>query len=366
MSGFVLFLVGATVGGVVGWLTAGRVAPARRPSMIAPPLPEELIGSDTASHEASALKGEITFDPLASLLLERCVARVALPCALVMRERLGAAAHIVSTAGGLDARLMGIEVPLDSPAGRAITEGLPVVGAPDEKVLSIDRRDRRRYSGGGVAVPVAQGAIVHGAVLAFGEPPAGTQDCLDGLAQEVRRFAPLVVTAYTAANAARRAETDELTGLANRRAFNRFLTRDSAGERAALVLFDIDHFKDVNDSLGHPAGDAALRHVSRLVRQALRPRDTAARIGGEEFAVWLPGADLAQGQEVAERLRASLANTPFKYSGNERTITISLGVAAYPVPTKAVENLMGNADVAMYQAKRAGRNRVVASQAAAS
>ena len=363
MSGVLLFLAGAMVGAAVAWLIAVRFAVPPR-TAVAPPFPDDLFGSDTATQLASGMDAESAFEPLAYVMMERCAARVALPCALVMREKPGGSAHIAAVAGGLDNRLLGVDVPLDSPAGRAITDGLPVVGSPDEKVLNIDRRDRRQYGKGGISVPLAQGGHVYGAVVAFGEPPAGTQDALDGLAQELRRFVPLIIPAYAAAVSAKRAETDDLTGLGNRRAFNALLSRNNVGERAALVIFDVDHFKDVNDSLGHPAGDAALRHLARLVKDTLRPRDSAARIGGEEFAVWLPGADLKTGEEVAERLRARIEATPFRFAGTERVMTISCGVAAYPTPTRAVENLLVTADTALYAAKRAGRNQVVASRAA--
>lgn len=361
MNGALLFVAGAMVGAAVAWVIAVRfTTPAR--TAVAPPFPDDLLGSDTATHLASTISAESAFEPLAYVMMERCAVRVGLPCALVMRERLGGAAAIAAVAGGLDSRLLGVDVPLDSPAGRAITDGIPVVGAPDEKVVNIDRRDRRHYGGGGVAVPLAQGGQVYGAVVAFGDPPGGTQDAVDGLAQELRKYIPVIIPAYVVAASARRAETDELTGLSNRRAFNTLLSRNNVGERASLIVFDIDHFKQVNDTMGHPAGDAALRHLSRLVKETLRPRDSAARIGGEEFAVWLPGADLKRGEEVAERLRAKIAGSPFRFGGEERTMTISLGVAAYPDPIRAVENLMVSADTALYTAKRAGRNQVVASR----
>ena len=359
MSGALLFLAGAMVGAAIAWVVAVRFAePAR--TAVAPPFPDDLLGSDTATHLASAITAEAAFEPLAYVMMERCAARVGLPCALVMRERLGGAAHIAAVAGGLDNRLLGHDVPLDSPAGRAITDGIPVVGAPDEKVLNIDRRDRRHYSGGGVSVPLAQGGQVYGAVIAFGEPPGGNQDAVDALAQELRKYIPIIIPAYAAAVSAKRAETDELTGLSNRRALNALLNRNNIGERAALVVFDIDHFKEVNDTMGHAGGDAALRHLSRLVKETLRPRDSAARTGGEEFAVFLPGADLKTGVEVAERLRARIEAAPVRFGGEARVMTISCGVAAFPVPTRAVENLMVTADAALYQAKRGGRNQVVA------
>ncbi len=329
-------------------------------------MPDDLIVSDTASYIAANVSAESTFEPVAFVLLERCAGLVSLPVALVMRERPGGPASIAAVAGGLDQRLMGVEVPLESQAGRAITDGLPVVGSRDEKVIAINRGDRRRDVGGGIAVPIAQGGSVYGAIVAFGEPAIGARAAIALLTEEARKFIGVLVPAYLATTAARRAETDELTGLANRRAFEKARARNGAGERASLIVVDIDHFKSVNDELGHQAGDMALKHVARMLRQTLRPRDTAARIGGEEFAIWLPGADQATGHEVAERLRVSVEGSPFRQAGVERVITISVGVASYPTPIGALENLMGAADAALYTAKRAGRNQVVASPARAS
>ncbi len=118
----------------------------------------------------------------------------------------------------------------------------------------------------------------------------------------------------------------------------------------------------MNDTLGHPAGDAALRHLAKLVRSSLRMGDVAARIGGEEFAVWLPGADLAQGVEIAERLRAQVGERPFHLAGQEWPLTISCGVSAWPQPESQRDNLVPTADAALYQAKSEGRDRVVASR----
>jgi diguanylate cyclase (GGDEF)-like protein len=363
VTGLLLFLAGALIGGAIGWLVAIRFAHEPRTSVL-PPMPAEMNASDTATHLAANLPSESTFEPLAYVLIERCAALTAMPCALVMREKPGAAAYIAAVAGGLDSRMMAVEVHLDSPAGRALTEGVPVVGAPDEKVITIDRGDRRRYEGGGIAVPMVQGGQVYGAIVAFGES-RNPREAVEQLTAESRKFAPVIIPAYSAAISARRAETDELTGLANRRLLTRAMARLNGGERASLLIIDIDHFKKVNDTLGHQAGDAALRQVARLVKEAVRPRDTAARIGGEEFAVWLPGADGRTGNEVAERLRASVANKPFRHQGEDHLITVSVGVASYPAPVRAVDNLMTCADRALYTAKRDGRNKVIVSQAQA-
>jgi diguanylate cyclase (GGDEF)-like protein len=360
VSGALLFLGGAIVGAAAGFIVARKAGSARQLSVPAP-LPEDLLASDTATHFAEDLAGESSFEPLAYALVERCATRVGLPAAIVMREQVGGAVFIKAVAGGLDGRMLGMEVPLDSPAGRAVTGGKPVIGAPDEKVVSISRGDRRRYQGGGVSVPIAQGGRVYGAVIVFGEAPSGAQGAVDALAREVRKFAPVIIPAYAAAQAAQRAETDELTGLPNRRGLKGAMARAAGTDAAALIALDVDYFKAVNDTFGHEAGDAALRHIARLLLEAVRPKDTAARIGGEEFAIWLPGADIKAGQEIAERVRASVEAAPFRRAGSEQPITISCGVAAYPHPIKAKDGLMGAADAALYTAKREGRNRVVAS-----
>lgn len=352
-----VFLFGILLGGVAGVIVGRRWGAARaawrRPAA-------DTVGAAPAPD--TAYPAEANFEASAVSLVDRCAARVQLPCALVMRDREGAPATIVAVTEGLDQRLVGMEVPLDSPAGRAILEGVPVVGSPDEPVVQTARRDRRRPVTGGVAVPVGQGSRATGAVIAFGVPPAGGGDAVHGLSALVRLFASQLLPAHAVWVAQRRAETDDLTGLPNRRAMNGVMSRGVA-ERAALILFDIDHFKAINDTHGHPAGDAALKHLARLLRDALRGADDAARMGGEEFAVWLPGAGPETALEVAERLRAQVEKSPFRWQGQEIALTVSCGVAAYPVPIRHPDNLMATADAALYQAKRAGRNRVVAAGA---
>lgn len=154
---------------------------------------------------------------------------------------------------------------------------------------------------------------------------------------------------------------DPLTGLRNRRGLGEVMTSISVAT-GALVYMDLDEFKQLNDALGHPAGDAALVHVSRLLIQAVRDIDTVARIGGEEFAVWLPAATLERGRQVAERIRQAIAWSEWKWQGEKRTIRASLGVAACPDTSATKEGLSAQADAALYQAKRTGRDRVVVFQ----
>jgi diguanylate cyclase (GGDEF)-like protein/PAS domain S-box-containing protein len=160
---------------------------------------------------------------------------------------------------------------------------------------------------------------------------------------------------------------DELTGLYNRRELNRLLADEVTRYRryrrpAALVLVDIDHFKLVNDSYGHQAGDTVLRRVADLMQSQLRASDRIARFGGEEFAIVLPETTATQAHEVAESLRQSLASLRCKYQAGDGTlvelaITVSLGVASLPDGEGTVEDWVESADAALYFSKRTGRNK---------
>jgi diguanylate cyclase (GGDEF)-like protein len=156
---------------------------------------------------------------------------------------------------------------------------------------------------------------------------------------------------------------DGLTGLHNRRAFEDALGRtlahaDRSGEGFAVMLMDVDHFKKLNDTYGHPAGDAALRHVAKLLAGSLRQGDLAARYGGEEFVAILAGADADRARQVAERARKALASEPVVFEGATIAMTASFGVGAWPTAGRERDALLGAVDEALYAAKQGGRNRV--------
>lgn len=164
------------------------------------------------------------------------------------------------------------------------------------------------------------------------------------------------------------AVTDPLTGLHNRRFFDIHLARAAgAAEGFAVALFDIDHFKRVNDGFGHDAGDAVLREFARRLKAAVRASDLACRFGGEEFAVLMPGADADTAAAVAERIRQAVCDAAFAIPGEQLTVTVSAGVAVAPADASAPEPreaLLKRADAALYEAKRAGRNRIGMAEAA--
>jgi two-component system cell cycle response regulator len=159
---------------------------------------------------------------------------------------------------------------------------------------------------------------------------------------------------------------DALTGVFNRKHFAERLDAElvSADRKQlplSLIMFDLDHFKQVNDTFGHPAGDAVLKHVASLVKQRLRTSDILARVGGEEFAVLLRGADLQTAARVAERMRVSVATKPVFFGGQHIAVSISLGCAQREGPDETATSLVGTADRRLYAAKNGGRNRVASS-----
>jgi diguanylate cyclase (GGDEF)-like protein len=163
----------------------------------------------------------------------------------------------------------------------------------------------------------------------------------------------------------RLATLDELTGLYNRRSFfaqaERKLKRDHSSRKpTCAIMLDIDHFKPINDTYGHPVGDRVLRRVADCCQRSVRDVDLIGRYGGEEFVVLLSATDLSSALHVAERLRADVEKSSFLPEYGDPHITISLGVAEAKGERPDLSGLLNNADIAMYAAKQAGRNRVVA------
>lgn len=185
-----------------------------------------------------------------------------------------------------------------------------------------------------------------------------------------------IIASYCVENVVNRARllrsgfTDVLTGWNNRRYLQLRLKEEIArtqrdGTRLTCLMLDVDHFKRVNDTWGHAAGDAVLREIANRIDAQVRASDVAARYGGEEFVVLLPDTDEAAGQLLAERIRGAVAAEPFVLpSGDEIPITISIGVAAISPAAGSRDlktlgdALLARSDVALYRAKSAGRNRV--------
>ncbi|MVA97470.1 diguanylate cyclase [Nitratireductor sp. CAU 1489] len=160
------------------------------------------------------------------------------------------------------------------------------------------------------------------------------------------------------------ASTDSLTNCLNRRAFSSlvdgYLSRfDEVREsgNGALLVLDVDRFKAVNDQFGHESGDEALRLIAAVIQSSVRDLDLVARIGGEEFGVFLPGLDLHQTIAIAERIRAAVQAAEFAPAGERHDLSLSIGGVSF-IPPATFSQLYRNADRRLYAAKHAGRNRV--------
>ncbi len=161
----------------------------------------------------------------------------------------------------------------------------------------------------------------------------------------------------------RLAWTDTLTLTSNRRALMDALAEEYRGARRyehplTILMMDLDHFKAVNDRYGHEAGDSALRSSADAIRPLLRDTDHFARMGGEKFAILLPETDLAEGSQIAERLRRAVAGARVPSSQRTFSITVSIGVAEMHAHDAGGESILNRVDRALYEAKAEGRDRV--------
>jgi len=159
------------------------------------------------------------------------------------------------------------------------------------------------------------------------------------------------------------AETDILTSLLNLRGFRKRYDAETTaaqhtGKALSLLLIDIDYFKKINDEYGHEAGDRAIRHIAQLLRSSTRISDAVGRLGGEEFAILLPGADKQRAAKVADKLRRLVADTPLFFNETSIAMTISLGVAERAEGADDFYGLFSMTDRRLYTAKVSGRNRV--------
>ncbi len=217
-----------------------------------------------------------------------------------------------------------------------------------------------------LVIPLGQEKLpVSGVLLIAGRKPGlFSRRCRDLIDMISAQVAIRLELAYSHEQINQLTVTDGLTGIANRRAFERAmevmhtraLRRNSA---FSLIICDIDLFKKINDTCGHPFGDHVIRQVAAEMKAVVRSGDLAARIGGEEFAVLLEDTDTKGAAEVAERLRNRVEKKQIHHQGTPWPVTISSGVAAFPDDTGDPEKLINYADQALYRAKQSGRNCVV-------
>jgi diguanylate cyclase (GGDEF)-like protein len=271
-----------------------------------------------------------------------------------------AGARVAAASGGADMRLVGTLLPDDSPLGRVASGSARSMQVQGEALGDLVP-DRRQHSRTQITMLHLQdqgepiGAVAFWRFPSEPLPGAALAEVKEILHQAEPRFR----TAMTRERDRRVEATDHLTGLTNRGALERQMKR--LGEAAgALIVADLDGFESLNETLGNPAGDAALVHFANTINHVVRETDLAARTGGEEFAVWLPDTDLASALMVAGRIRERFDSSSWDWQGHSWPLSASFGVAACPESTTRLDNLMARADAALLKAKQEGRNRVAA------
>jgi len=265
--------------------------------------------------------------------------------------------RVIGVSGRGDRRLLESLLPPESEMARVAQGTLDTLVSSGEPLGGVVA-DRRSRPSSVLLMPMKRDHHAVGAVaiwLSGGREPVGAARA--ELNEALANAAPRIYRALLADQQKRAATIDPLTGLHNRRGFDETFRLITVKE-GALIYTDFDRFKTLNDTLGHPAGDAALVHFARIIREQIRSGDVPGRIGGEEFAIWLPETSLDLGARIAERIRLKLGTTAWDWRGRQWPLSASFGVAACPETSRSLDNLPAQADSALYVAKRSGRNRV--------
>jgi diguanylate cyclase (GGDEF)-like protein len=303
----------------------------------------------------------------ANRMLQRHLERTLPPTAAVVLNRNTSADRLESAT----------QLPSGSPLAKTLR------GAPSSSCLAVrsgrtHRENSERQAllscpvcaaapGASSCVPLVVGGEVIGSVLLSRPAPYDEAD-EQRIGQSVSQAAPVLANLRNLAIAERQAATDGLTGLPNKRAVTDALQRlfaqaSTVRTPLALLLLDLDHFKQVNDLRGHQVGDQVLASVGAVLRTALRGLDFVGRTGGEEFVVLLPDTDIQAALNIAERVRAAIDEMTLP--GSDVTVTGSIGVAVFPDHASTPDRLERLADAALYVAKQQGRNRVQLAEAKA-
>jgi diguanylate cyclase (GGDEF)-like protein len=320
-------------------------------------------GEFVAKQLAMVASGVQTLDGVARAGAELAQQLAQRGAVIAVQDPVNLAVTIRAVSSAADKRLLDVALQADAPVTRAVNQGIPLVTQGAEDIFGPGVPERRRRDRAGTAYPLVDGHFAVGALVLLGASIGPEGPLAEQVGRLVVELGPRLAAARAVQEAERRATSDPLTGLCNRREFERVIDRfrletQNKPEPATLLYADLDHFKQLNDTLGHAAGDAALRHVATVLQAQLRDGDLVARIGGEEFAVWLPRTPLREGLEVAERIRRSIEGSVWQWNGTPRRITTSCGIAAYPETVGDLNNLRSAADAGLYRAKQAGRNRV--------
>ena len=289
----------------------------------------------------------------------------------VVDEEEGRAVHRVARVRGPEGteQLAALEIPDDNGIAAAVLRHgftLPARGVDVAKAQVFAPEARLKGLASLKVVPLrAAGKVLGTLAVGARREDAFDDDAVRQLEVVAMQAAESIYRARLFDKTERLATTDGLTGLVNHRTFQARLDEQLAqaqryGKRLALILCDIDHFKSVNDTYGHPAGDLVLKGVARTIQKEARSTDVVARYGGEEFALVMPETDAAGALVIAERIRDRVKAVVFETGQGPLKVTLSLGIAAVPDDAKAKGALIERADACLYHAKRNGRDRSVA------
>jgi diguanylate cyclase (GGDEF)-like protein len=303
------------------------------------------------------LAGTIDLDEVLARVLEAAGAMRGVDAALVTVASTAGEKPIVATVGlsTEEAETQAVAGPPDGRVTRAVTIAYEYPASVDA-----DGGDLIRH---GVAVPIPGETSAIGYLVVFSRAPAHAFSESDkrSLGDLAGRAGPAIENARRFREARQLADLDALTGLHNRRYFHETLAREVAraqryGRRLALVVFDLDDFKAINDRIGHLAGDGVLAEVAERVRSVVRSADIACRVGGDEFGIILPESTIADAEQLSHRMQAAVAA---RQIGDAGTLQLSAGVAELQ-PEDEATRFFERADDALYRAKESGKAEVVA------
>ena len=329
------------------------------------PSPEEM----TTGNRTDELPGRLTYRPEQSTLVDEVETPSLVPRAATEKNR----GVLTLLTGALQGTIIPIDERNDLTLGRSKEAAVLI---PDPSLSRIHARVFRRQTPARMEFYIEDLSSTNGTFVA-GQRIASPTALVDGVRVNLGRRTALrfslqdVLEEQALIRASESAVRDRLTGVFNRGAFEDRLQSELAASRRrgtplALLLFDIDHFKRLNDTYGHLAGDAVLRSVAQCVQTTVRPEDVVARFGGEEFVVILRAVSPRGARVMAERVRSAIEGLGTPYNDTIIGATISVGVA-HTMNAKSVESpavFIAAADGALYEAKHQGRNRVVLAQRA--
>jgi diguanylate cyclase (GGDEF)-like protein len=314
-------------------------------------------GGDQRARILGELAGTIDLDEVLARVLEAAGAMHGVDAAMVTVSNSAAEKPVVATVG-LSAEEAETQAGASPPSG----------GAPRPMTISYEYPDGAETDGAdpiqhGVAVPIPGETASIGYLTCFSRSVTGLFTDADRRSLEdlANRAGPAIENAHRFREARQLADLDALTGLHNRRYFHETLSREVArahryGRRLALVVFDLDDFKAINDRIGHLAGDGVLAEVAERVRGVVRSADVACRVGGDEFGIILPESTLADAEQLSHRMQAAVASRPI---GDAGKLQLSAGAAELRSEDDATK-FFERADDALYRAKESGKAEVVA------